>query len=73
MYANMTRKIELFFLDFFIYVLSESKAFKKLVRIGYQLLTDRKLLVSFLFTILVASSIGMSLGLVISLLIDKIV
>jgi hypothetical protein len=72
MYANLSRKIELFFLDFFIYVLSEIRAVKKIVRIGYHLATDRKLLVSFLFTILVASGVGMSLGLMFSMIIDKL-
>jgi hypothetical protein len=72
MYANIATRIEIFFLDLFIYVLSESKLFRTLIQIGYRLLHDRWFFVQFSLISFVFGFLGIGLGYWLSLLVERI-
>ncbi len=72
MVSEIAKKVEFFCLDFFIYVLSESEFFRSLIQISYDLVTDKRFLAKFLATIFVAGAFGLSFGIVVSALAEKI-
>lgn len=72
MYNKLTYQIELFLLDFFIYVLSESKIFRLLVTVVYKLITDRRFFLEFVFVCFISCCIGLGIGYWISMLTDRI-
>ena len=72
MYANIATQIEIFFLDLFIYVLSESKLFRSLVQIGYRLLHDRWFFFQFSIICIVFSGLGLGLGYWLSTLLESV-
>jgi len=72
MYTKIATRIEMFFLDFFIYVLSESKIFRFMVNVSVALLIDKIFLLKFSFICLIFSFIGMGLGLYISIITEKL-
>ena len=73
MVAQISQKLELFFLDLFIFVLSETKWFRKAFQIAYALCTDKPFLTRFVATIILASLVGLGVGFVLSMLTEVLI
>lgn len=71
MLAKFSSRLELFFLDIFIYVLSDSKWFRMIVRGFYAMMNDRQLFQQFVLVCLVFGLFGLSMGWVMFTLLDS--
>ena len=72
MNTKIATRLEMFVLDLFIYVLSETKAVRFIIQVGYKLLHDRRFLMEFAFVCFVSCCVGLGLGYWISFAAEKI-
>lgn len=70
MLARISSKLELFFLDVFIYVLSDSKWFRMLLRGFYAVKNDRAARQQFIYICAMFVFVGISLGWGLSMLLN---
>lgn len=71
MLAKISSRLELIFLDIFIYVLSDTKWFRMLVRGFYAVTNDRQFRRQFIYICLLFGVTGICLGWVISMWISR--
>ena len=71
MLAKISSRLELIFLDIFIYVLSDTKWFRMIVRGFYTITNNRQQLHQFIYICFVFGLIGLSLGWLLSVLLSR--